>query len=212
MSTSDTITFYHNPQSRAATVRWMLEELGAPFTVEALHLQKGEHKKPDYLAVNPMGKVPAIRHKGVIITETAAICCYLADEYPEARLTPAIGDPQRGPYLRWMFFAPSCIEPAVWDKALQRAPGRPGMIGYGDFDTVMNVAARAVADGPYVLGERFSAADVVFGSMILWGMMFKMLPDRPEFAAYSARLMARPAHQRARAADAELSAALELRG
>lgn len=208
MGASDTIIFYHNPQSRAATVRWMLEELGAPFTMEALNLQKGDHKKPEYLAVNPMGKVPAIKHKGAVITETAAICCYLADEFPQAGLAPAIGDPQRGPYLRWMFFAPACMEPAVWDKALQRSPGKQSMIGYGDFDAVMDVAAQAVAQGPFVLGERFSAADVVFGSMVLWGMMFKLMPERPEFTAYAARLMARPAHQRAQAADAELSAAL----
>ncbi|MDZ4792299.1 MAG: glutathione S-transferase N-terminal domain-containing protein, partial [Hyphomicrobiales bacterium] len=111
MNGLDIITFYHNPQSRAATVRWMLEELGAPFKMEALNFQTGDHKKADYLAVNPMGKVPAIIHKGVVITETAAICCYLADEYLGAGLAPAIGDAQRGTYLRWMFFAPACMEP-----------------------------------------------------------------------------------------------------
>jgi len=203
----DMITFYHAPNSRGAVIRWMLEELGEPFDIHALDLQKGDHKKPDYLAINPMGKVPAIRHKGVVVTEVAAICCYLADEFPQAGLAPAVGDPRRGTYLRWTFFSPGCIEPAVWDKALKREATSPGMIGYGEFDTVMDVAAKAVGKGPYLLGETFSAADVVFGSMIMWGMMFGIVPARPEFTAYAERLKQRPAHQRATEADAKLAAA-----
>ncbi len=208
MTSPEMITFYHAPNSRGAIVRWMLEEMGAPFEIHALNLQKGDHKKPDYLAVNPMGKVPAIRHGGVVVTEVAAICCYLADEFPQARLAPAIGDPQRGAYLRWMFFSPGCMEPAVWDKALKREAGSPSMIGYGDFDTVMDVAAQAISRGPYLLGETFTAADVVFGSMVVWGMMFGIVPARPEFTSYAERLKQRPAHKRASEADAELAAAM----
>jgi glutathione S-transferase len=203
------IEFYYNPQSRAAIVHWMLEELGVPFNLHVLRFDKAEHKTPEYLAINPMGKVPAIKHGDVVVTEYPAICCYLADVFPAAGFAPAIGDPRRGAYLRWLFFTGSCIEPAMADQALKREPGRPSMMGYGSFDDVMNTAAKAISDGgPYLLGDRFSAADVVFGSGILYGMMFGIIPQRPEFAVYAQQLQQRPAYQRAKAKDQEISASL----
>jgi glutathione S-transferase len=202
------LTLYHAAPSRSSIVRWMLEELGEPYDIHLLSLSKGEQMTPDYLAINPMGKVPALKHGDAIITEAAAICTYLADEFPHARLNIPVGDPRRGPYLKWLFFGPSCIEPAIIDRAAPRKEeARRGMLGYGDFDTVMNVAAEAVAKGPYLMGEQFTAADVVMGSTIRWGMMFNLIPKGPEFEAYVARLQQRPALQRATALDQELAAA-----
>ena len=200
------LTLYHAAPSRSSIVRWMLEEIGEPYDIHLLSLSKGEQRAPDYLAVNPMGKVPALRHGDVVITEVAAICTYLADEFPQAKLNVPIGDQRRGPYLKWLFFGPSCIEPAVLDRAFPRKEeARRGALGYGDFDTVIDVVARAVAPGPYLLGEQFTAADVVIGAQLRFGMMFKMLPERPEFLAYAARLATRPAVQRTEAKDKELA-------
>ncbi|MGD9508972.1 MAG: glutathione S-transferase family protein [Geminicoccaceae bacterium] len=201
----DTIIFYHAAPSRGAIVRWMLEEVGAPYRVELLDLTRNEQKSPGYLAVNPMGKVPAIVHRGVPVTEVVAICCYLADAFQAAGLAPAIGDPLRGPYLRWSVFEASALEPAIIDRMLQRPPGKPGALGYGDFDTTMDVVAQAVAAGPWLLGERFSTADVLVGSALRWGGMVDVVPERAEFTAYLARLNERPALQRAMAQDQELA-------
>jgi len=202
------LTLYHAAPSRSSIVRWILEELGEPYDLHVLSLMKGDQQQPAYLAVNPMGKVPALRHGDAIITEAAAICTYLADEFPDARLNMPVGDPRRGAYLKWLFFSPSCIEAAVMDRAAPRKEEpRRGMIGYGDFDTVMNVVAKAVEPGPYLMDEQFTAADVVVGSTLRWGMMFGLLPKRPEFVAYVGRLEQRPALQRATALDQELAAA-----
>lgn len=197
------IEFWHAIPSRAATVRWMLEEVGAPYTVHLLDLAAGEQNAPAYRAVNPMGKVPAIRHRGMVVTEAAAICAYLADAFPEAGLAPPPGDPARGPWYRWILFAPSVLELAMLDVALKREPGPRGMVGHGDFATVMDVLAGALAGSAHICGDRFSAADVVLGSTLRWGMRFGIVPERPEFLAYAARLSARPALQRAEALDAE---------
>ncbi len=202
------IEFYYNPQSRAAIIRWLLEELGVPYNTHLLRFDKAEHKTPEFLAINPMGKVPTIKHGDVVVTEYPAICAYLADAYPAAGLAPAIGDPRRGPYLRWLFFTGSCIEPAMADNALKREPGRPSMLGYGSFDDVMNTAALAVKDGPYLLGDMFSAADVAFGSCLIYGMMFNIIPQRAEFLAYADQLKKRPALQRAEKLDGEATAQL----
>jgi glutathione S-transferase len=196
------LTLYHGSPSRSSIVLWMLEEVGEPYDIHLLSFEKGENRAPDYLAVNPMGKVPALRHGDTVITEVAAICTYLADEFPNAKLNVPVGTPQRGVYLKWLFFGPGCLEAAVIDRAAPRKEEpRRAMLGYGDFDTTMNVVAAAVAKGPYLMGEQFTAADVVIGSNIRWGMMFKMIPERPEFTAYAARLAARPAAQRADAKD-----------
>ena len=202
------LTLYHAAPSRSSIARWMLEEVGEPYDIHLLSLSRGDNRTPGYLAVNPMGKVPALRHGDVVITEAAAICTYLADEFPHAKLNVPIGDPRRGVYLKWLFFGPSCIEPAIMDRAFPRKEeARRSALGYGDVDTVMEVVTKAVANGPYIMGEQFTAADVVIGSGLRWGMMFKLLPERPEFTAYVGRLAARPALQRADEQDKELAAA-----
>jgi glutathione S-transferase len=202
------LTLYHASPSRSSIVRWMLEEIGEPYDLHLLKLAEGDQLKPDYLAVNPMGKVPALRHGEVIVTEAAAICTYLADEFPEAHLNVEIGDPRRGVYLKWLFFGPGCIEPAITDRAFPRTEQpRRGTLGYGDFDTVIDVVTKGVAQGPYLMGDQFTAADVVVGSTLRWGMMFDLLPKEAEFVAYVGRLEQRPALQRATALDRDLAAA-----
>jgi glutathione S-transferase len=201
------LTLYHSPQSRSGLVRWLLEEIGEPYDLHVLNIKKGESRAPAHLAVNPMGKVPAIKHGDVVVTEAAAICCYLADEFPRAGLNVPTGDKRRGPYLQWLFFGPSCIEPAMMDRAFKRAEEPPrSSIGYSDADSVAAVVAGALRPGPYLLGEQFTAADIIIGSGLRWGTMWKLLPARPEFAAYLSRLTERPAFKRTEAADAELAA------
>jgi glutathione S-transferase len=202
------LTLYHAIPSRSSIVRWMLEEVGEPYEVRLLNLQAGDSRKPDYLAVNPMGKVPVIEHDGVVVTEAAAICTYLADAFPNAGLNVPVGDKRRGAYLKWLFFGPGCVEPAVTDRAFPRKEeARPSTLGYGDYDTVMDVMAKGVAAGPYLMGEQFTAADVIIGANLRWGMIFKLIPERPEFLAYVARLNERPALKRAEEKDAALSQA-----
>ncbi len=201
------LTLYHASPSRSSIVLWMLEEIGEPYDLQLLSLSKGDQQKPDYLAVNPMGKVPALKHGDTVITEVAAICTYLADEFPNSKLNIPVGSPRRGTYLKWLFFGPGCMEAAMIDRAAPRKEEpRRAMLGYGDFDTTMNVIAKAVEKGPFLMGDQFSAADVVIGSNVRWGTMFKLIPERPEFVAYAARLAARPAAQRAEAKDKEFAA------
>jgi glutathione S-transferase len=188
------LTFYTNPQSRGRIVHWLLEELGVPYDMKVLDFEKGDHKKAEYLKINPMGKVPAVVHRGTVITEAAAICTYLADAYPKAGLAPALDDPQRGTYLRWMFFGAGCIEPAIVDKLFARAPvERKSAVGYGSYDDTLNALETALTPGPFILGERFSAADVYVGAQVQWGFMVKALEPRPKFQEYIERIAARPA-------------------
>ena len=185
--------------------------MGEPFDIHLVSFKKGENLKPEYLAVNPMGKVPALKHGDTIITEAAAICTYLADAFPNAKLNVPVGDSRRGTYLKWLFFGPSCLEPAITERAYPRKEAPPrAALGFGDFDTVMNVLAKAAGSAkPYLLGEAFTAADVVIGSGLRWGTMFKLVPERPEFTAYLSRLNERPALQRATAKDSTLQAQQE---
>ncbi|MDB4984939.1 MAG: glutathione S-transferase [Myxococcaceae bacterium] len=207
---SDEIVFYHNPMSRGRIVHWMLEEVGAAYRIEVLRFDKGEHKTPAFLAINPMGKVPAIVHRGVVITEAAAICTYLADAFPSAGLAPTVGEPVRGTYLRWLFFAAGCVEPAITDKMFSRPPPeRTSAVGYGSYDDTINTLEQALLPGPFILGERFSAADVYVGSCIGWGTMSKGIPERPRFSAYLARLAERPAYKRFTEQSKALAAALK---
>lgn len=203
------ITLYHGPPSRSSIALWMLEELGEPYELEVLNLKAGDHLKAAYLAVNPMGKVPTLLDEGAAITEVAAICCHLADKYPRAGLAPAISDRLRGPYLKWLFWGPSCLEPAVIDHHLKRAPGPRAMMGWIDYETTMDVLDRALADGPFLLGNRFTAADVVIGAGVNWGLMFGTVQPRRNFTAYAERLRARPAMQRQIAKDEALSKQFE---
>ena len=201
------LTLYHASPSRSSIVLWMLEEIGEPYDIKLLKLSAGDNMKPDYLAINPMGKVPALKHGDTVITEVAAICTYLADEFPGKKLNIPIGSPKRGIYLKWLFFGPGCMEPAVIDRAAPRKEeARRAMLGYGDFDTTMNVVAKAVEKGPWLMGDQFTAADVIIGANIRWGVMFKLIPERKEFLDYAARIAARPAAQRAEAKDQELAA------
>lgn len=201
-----TLLLHHAVPSRSSTVLWMLEELGVPYELHVLDLKAGDQRKAGYLAINPMGKVPALEHDGTLITEVGAICAYLADAFPAAGLAPAIGDPLRGPYLRWMFFQGNAFEPAIIDRALKREPGPASTLPYGDFDTAIGTVAQALGAGPWFLGNRFTALDVYFGSAIRWTTEFGLLPPRPEFSALIARIKARPAFQRAQAKDSEILA------
>ncbi|MHB1668521.1 MAG: glutathione S-transferase family protein [Thiomonas sp.] len=203
--TQDSLTFYTNPMSRGRIVRWMLEELGVPY--DTVLLDYGTTMKaPEYLAINPMGKVPAIRHGGTVVTEVAAICAYLADAFPQAGLAPAPASRQRGPYYRWLFFAAGPVEAAASNKALGFVvpPGRERMMGYGSYADVMGVLESAVSQGDYLLGEQFSTADLVLGSHLGFGMQFGTIDKRPAFERYWARLSTRAAALRARQIDDDL--------
>ena len=201
------VSFFHSPQSRSAGTRALLEELAADYELHVLSLKTGEQRQPAYLAINPMGKVPAIHHDGALVTEQPAVFIYLADLYAEAGLAPPIGDPLRGPYLRWLVFYGSCFEPAVTDRSLQREPASTSTCGYGDYDTMLKTVVDQLEKGPYLLGERFSAADVLWGTALNWTTMFKLVPELPVIRAYIDRVLARPGVQRAAALDAELVAA-----
>ena len=194
---ADKITFYTNPMSRGRVVHWLLEELGAPYDMKVLDFDKREHKAPAYLAINPMGKVPAIVHRGAVVTEGAAICMYLADAFPKAGLAPALDDPKRGTYLRWFVFSVSCVEPAVIDKLFARPQVRQSALGYGTYEDMVATLEKALTPGPFILGERFSAADVYLGSQLEYSIMTKGIESRPVFEQYIARWATRPARQRA---------------
>ena len=204
--TADLI-FFHAPNSRSGGTRALLEELGADYELHVLNLKAGTQRRPEYLAVNPMGKVPAILHRGALVTEQPAVFLYLADLFPEKGLAPAIGDPLRGPYLRWMVYYGSCFEPALVDKSMQREAAAPSTSPYGDFDTMLKTLTDQLAQGPYLLGERFTAADVLWGGALNWTTKFGLVPETPPIRAYIDRVISRPAMQRAAAADAALAAA-----
>jgi len=201
------LTFFHSPNTRSSGTFILLEELGAPFDLHVLNMKAGEQRKPEYLAINPMGKVPAVKHGDALVTEQVAVFLYLADLFPGAGLAPAIGDPLRGPYLRWMVFYGSCLEPAVVDRSQKREPAPPAMSPYGDFDTMLKTLTDQLARGPYILGERFTAADVLWGTALTWITLFKLIPELPVIKAYTDRINARPAVAKVKAKDAELAAA-----
>jgi glutathione S-transferase len=204
---SEPLVFYTNPLSRGRLVRWMLEELGEPYSTEVVDY--AQMRSPAYLAVNPMGKVPAIRHGEVLVTEGAAICAYLADAFPQAGLAPPPGDPARGPYYRWLFFAAGPLEAAITDRRLGVEPTaeQRRMVGYGSYGEVLDVIADELATREYLAGDRFSAADVYMASHLAFGMMTQMIEPRPAFEAYVGRLKTRPAWVRAAAIDDALAQA-----
>ena len=199
---SDEIVFYTHPMSRGRIVRWMLEELGRPYRTEVLEYG-GTMKGAAYLAVNPMGKVPAVTHRGQVVTEAAAICAYLADAFPEAGLAPPPGDPARAPYYRWLFFAAGPVEQAVTARSLGLEPpaDKAATVGFGGYAQTIDALETAVKDREFVAGDRFSAADVYVGAQIGWGLMFGTIEARPAFADYAGRMQARPAAVRAREID-----------
>ncbi|HLI20811.1 MAG TPA: glutathione S-transferase family protein [Stellaceae bacterium] len=203
------LVFYTHPQSRGRIVRWMLEEVGQPYRTELLDYAT-TMKAPAYRAINAMAKVPAIKHGDVVVTEVAAICTYLADAFPQAGLAPAANIPLRGPYYRWLFFAAGPIEAACSDKAIGVVvpEGRERMMGYGTYALAFDALEGAVSQGDYLVGNRFSAADVYVGCQIGFGMQFGMVEKRPAFEKYWARLSARPAWQHASKLDDDAAAAM----
>ncbi|MGH8114063.1 MAG: glutathione S-transferase family protein [Rhodanobacteraceae bacterium] len=205
MNDDPTLVFFHNPHSRSCMTRALLEELGATYELCPIDFRHDEQRSPEYLSVNPMGKVPTIRRGDATVTETIALYIWLADLFPQAGLAPEVDDPQRGPYLRWLVFYAACFEPAIADKALKREPGPHVQSPYGDFETVLKTIADAIAQGPYLLGERFTAADVMWGNALRWTTGFGMVEATPAIRQYIDRVMAHPAQQRAQKADEELA-------
>ena len=207
---ADELIFYTNPQSRGRMVRWMLEELGQPYRTELLDYAT-TMKAPAYRAINPMGKVPALRHGDAVVTEVAAICTYLADAFPAAGLAPPPGSKLRAPFYRWLYFAAGPLEAAASNKAMGFAvpPERERMMGYGNYALAMDTLERAISQADYLVGNKFSAADVYVGCQIGFGMQFGMFEKRPAFEKYWARLSARPAWSRASKLDDEAAAAMK---
>lgn len=204
---TDPVVFYTHPMSRGRIARWMLEEIGEPYETQVIDYGP-PMKGPDYLAINPMGKVPAIRHRGVVVTECAAICAYLADAFPDAGLAPAVNDPLRGAYYRWLFFAAGPLEAATTNKSLgvEVPADRKGMVGYGDVEAVQSVLETALSDRDYIVGDTFTAADIYVGSHVGWGLQFGTLDRRPAFERYHAHLSARDAAVRTNDIDNALMA------
>lgn len=197
---TEELVFHTNPQSRGRIVRWMLEEVGVPYRTEVV-AYGAQMRSPEYLAINPMAKVPTIVRGKDVVTECAAICAWLADTYPDAGLAPALAD--RARYYRWLFFAAGPVEAAVTNRSLgfEIPPDKRGRVGYGDFESMMNGLVHAVSETPYLAGDRFSAADVYVGAQVGWGLQFGTLDHRPELEAYWARVSDREAWRRATALD-----------
>lgn len=200
---SDRIRFYYNPQSRAAVTRWMLEEVGADYEIVAMDVVAGDTRAPAFRAINPMGKIPTlVLPDGTVLTENGAIIAWLAAAYPEAGLSPPSGSPQHGTMLRWLFFCGSCFEPALTDRMIRpEAAGSPQMLGWGDYDQVVDTFEGLVKQGPYILGESFSAADIYVAASLGWGTAFgaPRLKESEIIQSYVARATDRPAYKRANA-------------
>jgi glutathione S-transferase len=196
---TEKIVFYHNPQSRAAIVHWMLEEAGADYKIRHIDFQKGDHKKPEFLALNPMGKIPTVVVGDTVVTEAPAIIAWLADTHPKAALAPPPASRERGTYYRWLFFGGSCIEPALVDEMFKRPPPeRKGALGWGSYDDVIDTIEQALRPGPYLLGAKFSAADVYIGAELMWAGMFgaPRIKESSSISAYVERCTSRPAYRR----------------
>jgi glutathione S-transferase len=206
MTASDRITLYYAPQSRATGARVLLEELGAPYDLHILNIKAGEQRQPAYLAINPLGKVPTIRHGEAIVTEQIAIYIYLADLFPQAGLTPALDDPRRGPYLRWIAYYGASFEPALIDRFMKREAAPITQSPYADYDSMLGALESQLATGPYLFGDRITAADILWGMALNWTMMFGLVPRADVFVRYAERITARPIFQRISAADNEMAA------
>ncbi|HBY43481.1 MULTISPECIES: glutathione S-transferase family protein [unclassified Brevundimonas] len=206
MSDSSRVTLYYSPQSRATGARVLLEELSAPYDLHVLNAKAGEQREPAYLAINPLGKVPAIRHGDALVTEQVAITIYLADLFPEAGMAPGLSDSLRGPYLRWIAYYGSSFEPALIDRFMQREPAPVTQSPYADFDTMLGALEAQLSKGPYLFGDHMTAADILWGVALSWTMMFGIVPKRNVFVRYAEQITSRPAFQRITAADAALAA------
>lgn len=206
MSTQRSITFFHSPHTRATSTFTLLEELGAPYDMRVLNMKAGEQRQPAYLAVNPLGKVPAIMDGDTVVTEQVAIFIHLADRFPEAGLAPSLDDPRRGAYLRWLVYYAACFEPALVDRSMQREPAPPMSSPYGDFDAMLGVIDAQLQRSPYLLGDTMSAADVLWGSALGWAMAYAGVPRLPALVEYAERMGARPASKRVEERDLALVA------
>lgn len=204
MTTDRHVILHHAPQTRSRGVLALLEELGADYELHVLNLKAGEQRQAAYLAINPMGKVPALSHQGALVTEQGAIYIYLGDLYADKGLAPQMGEALRGPYLRWLVFYGSAFEPAVVDRAMKREPTPPSTCPYGDFDTMLKTLSDQLAQGPYLLGERFTAADVLWGTALQWTTQFGLIQASPVIQAYIDRVVSRPGCVRAASIDDDL--------
>ncbi len=200
------ITFYYAPQTRASSTLVLFEELGAPCDLHVLNMKAGEQRQPEFLAINPLGKVPAIRHGDEVVTEQVAIHILLGDLFPEAGMTPAVTDRLRGPYLRWLVYYAACFEPAVVDRFMKREPAPESQSPYGTYEQVMEILRKQLAKGPYILGDTFTVADSLWGTALHWTLAFEIVPDFPEFRSYMERITQRPAFIAAMEKDAAFAA------
>lgn len=208
MNSNRRVTLFHAPNARSSGVLILLKELNAEYDLHVLNMKANEQRGSEYLAINPMGKVPAVKHGDIVITEQVAVFLYLTDLYPEAKLAPDIGDPLRGSYLRWMVFYGSCFEPAIVDRAQKREPAPPAISPYGDYETMLNVLTDQLSKGEYFLGDRFTALDVLWGRALTWITMFELVPALPMIQSYIDRINVRPSVIWVGQKDAELVAAL----
>jgi glutathione S-transferase len=206
MSDGRKLVLFHSPNTRSAGVRVLLEELGVPYELHTLNMKAGEQRGAHYLKVNPMGKVPAVLHGDALVTEQVALYIYLPDVFPRAGLAPALDDPLRGPYLRWIAYYGSCLEPAVVDRFMKREAAPASMCPYGDYDTMLNTLVDQLRKGPYILGERFSAADLLWGPSLRWMTGFRLVPELPEIMEYVDRITSRPSFARVTELDTKLAA------
>ncbi len=199
------VTLYHHPFSRASNVVWMLEEVGIDYELRWVDIMAGGQKTPEFLKLNPMGKLPVLVDGAAVVSESAAIALYLGDRHAAGRLAPALDDPARGTYLRWAFFSPSVLEPAAAAKA-SGGEFNAGAVGWGTYESMLDATEVAVGNGPYLLGERFTMADTILGGTLGFMLRFKMIEARPAFTAYAKRLEERPAYQRSVAKNAAVMA------
>jgi glutathione S-transferase len=208
---SDTVTLYTNPYSRGRIVHLFLEVAAIPYEVELLDFATGDHKKPAFLAKNPMGKLPVVSYRGTVVSETAAIITWLADLFPERGLLPSVDDPARGIVLKWLYFGAGCVEPATTDKAFNRPPVGKGSVGWGTYDDVVNTLLVGLRPGPFFLGDRLSVADLYVGSQIAWGLHQKTLEPHPELLRIVEELKALPAQARVQEQTIAMVAELDRR-
>ncbi|KQW30900.1 glutathione S-transferase [Rhizobium sp. Root274] len=206
MHNDQQITLFYSPQTRATGARVLLEELGVPYTLRVLNMKVGEQRQPAYLAINPLGKVPAVEVDRTLVTEQGAIYLYLADLFPEAGLAPALTDPDRGAYVRWLFIYGSCFEPAVVDRYMKREPASFNETPYASYDLLIDMLEGALKKGPYLLGDRFTAADLLWGIALHWTTMFGLVEARPAFQAYMERINSRESIQKVSAEDITMAA------
>lgn len=204
---SETIQLYYHPMSRATITHWMLEEAEADFELKMIDFNADENKSEAFLKINPMGKVPAIVHRGTVVSEAAAVCAYIADQFPKNNLAPPLSSPERGTYYRWLFFGAGCVEPAILDKALNRpAPDRPSSVGYGSYERTFDTLESVLRESRFLVGDQFTAADVYIGAQLDLGMKFKTIETRPVFSRYVARCQQRPGYKRFEASHGKLMA------